>query len=765
MSGSLTPKLVLLAALLVGLMGTGYVASKRVGHQLEVAKVCGAVRRGDWSAALAHGEGAAGPGTDGRIAAECLCWAYSASEKLDACVALLERILAQEEASDWVPDLALTRMLLRKELEHGRHEQAAALAARAVALHPNEPNLLELELLSRGAIDGELEVLGEMSARLAGDIDETWKSRVVIAAGYSRQGEFESALEVLGDRPPTKAGPEALWGYFETRADAIGGLSRQPELAQLYEQWRALGGDEHEIRARYALRLSYHGLADPDHTREELLWKAILDEDQLHDEDVHQYLYERLIGELLSSRRTEEALKVYERASAKFEHLTISREEVLRSADSIRLSDLQRPDERRAIVFRLPQDAPAGEILLSPALDLPPDADYERIAIRAGGTARAGRVPGAFPFRWVYRSSDGRTLASGSTWADSAKNEIEIQPGTAPGSAPVASPVQKPGDGRRRVFALIADCADWRLIQYLRARGDMPLHDWLLARGQRAVIESVPAFTGAAMESLVWPRKTERATFIGALNRIGIEVAGLASVGRNPLAFMAPALPEAESIFDRVGAGEHVALNLLFSHGQVDAGSNAELVGPRGQKRRLETIRAARPLHPAEQKDLPEALRPTRYMQEVHKMAAELDAAVELARAGEVDLLLLRIEPLDILTHSFFTELMRPTQDDGQATLLWAYRYIDSRLREVIEALDADDVLIVMSDHGIRTALEHDESAFFVAIGAGVPHGRVPGRPHLRGVPQLLAELLGVPADWPETGLVAALAPRSLASR
>jgi hypothetical protein len=146
-------------------------------------------------------------------------------------------------------------------------------------------------------------------------------------------------------------------------------------------------------------------------------------------------------------------------------------------------------------------------------------------------------------------------------------------------------------------------------------------------------------------------------------------------------------------------------------------------------------------------------------------MAAELDAAVELARAGEVDLLLLRVEPLDILTHGFFTELMRPMQDDGEATLLWAYRYIDRRLREVTQALDADDVLIVMSDHGIRTALEHDESAFFVAVGAGLPAGRVPGRPHLRGVPQLLAELLGVPADWPETGLAAALAPTRRASR
>ena len=88
------PRLLLLAALSVALVGTGYVATRRVARQLEAAKVCGAVRQGNWSAALAQGEGAAGPDPDGRIAAECLCWAYAASERLDDCVALLERILS-----------------------------------------------------------------------------------------------------------------------------------------------------------------------------------------------------------------------------------------------------------------------------------------------------------------------------------------------------------------------------------------------------------------------------------------------------------------------------------------------------------------------------------------------------------------------------------------------------------------------------------------------------------------------------------------------
>jgi hypothetical protein len=752
----------LLAALGIALLGTGYVGTKRVARQLDVGRVCGAVRAGDWAAALARGEGAAGPDADGRIAAECICWAYAATGQAGSCAALLERILAEPEAHDWVPDVALARMLLRKQIEAGRHDAAAPFARRATAAYPEDVALLELELLSRGASESELEVLRDLRARLRGDIESTLEARLVIAGGYARQSEFAAALEVLGDEPPRD--PERMRRYFETRASAIGGLGDGDALRAMYARWRELGGDEYELRARYAVRLSLHGLEDPEHPHQELLEQAMLDEDHLKDPILQRTIYERLIGGYLVTHQISAALEVYERAIQRFPHLLISRDEILRSASAGRLSDLLAPDEPHAIEFELPGDADPGEVLLSPPLDQPPDTPYERLAIRAGGKAHARRIPGKFPFRWVYRDAQGRTRASGSTWADRPSTQIQVQP-VEPRTRDFDPPRPAAGDGRRRVFVLIPDCEDWRLIQYLRARGDLPMHDWLLERGQRAVLESIPAFTGAAMESLVWPRKQERATLLGLVNRMGLELAGLASVGRNPFGFLAPLLPESESVFERVGAGERVALNLLFSHGHVEAGHHAELIGPHGRVRRIESVRAARPLRPDESADLPEKLRVPRVPAEVHKMAAELDAAVEIARAREVDLLLLRIEPLDLLTHSFFTELMRPMQDNGEATLLWGYRYIDARLRAVAEALDADDVLIVMSDHGIRTALEHEEDAFFVAVGAGIPHGRVPGKPHLRGVPRLLAELLGVPTDWPDTGLVAGFAAPRHASR
>jgi len=59
----------------------------------------------------------------------------------------------------------------------------------------------------------------------------------------------------------------------------------------------------------------------------------------------------------------------------------------------------------------------------------------------------------------------------------------------------------------------------------------------------------------------------------------------------------------------------------------------------------------------------------------------------------------------------------------------------------------------VMSDHGIRTAMEHETDALFVLAGEGIPTGRAPGEPHLRGVPRILAGLLGIETPWPDSGI------------
>jgi hypothetical protein len=275
----------------------------------------------------------------------------------------------------------------------------------------------------------------------------------------------------------------------------------------------------------------------------------------------------------------------------------------------------------------------------------------------------------------------------------------------------------------------------------------------MLSNGYRAVLESSPAFTAAAMEALVWPTRGRSVSFLGLAQRMGLELGGLASVGENPLGFLSAVLPEEESLFDAVGEGGRVAANLLFSHGGIDAGRNAELVGPHGARRLAELPHAYRLLSEEEKAGFSQLGADPKHRRKFEAIAAELDAAVQIVEAGEVDLLLLRLEALDLLTHAYFGSLVSGGQDDGESPLLDAYRYIDVRLAQLYSAMDGDDLLIVMSDHGIRTPMEHEEDAIFVAIGEGVPRGRAPGFPGLDGVPRVLAALMGVDRDWPDTGL------------
>ena len=109
-------------------------------------------------------------------------------------------------------------------------------------------------------------------------------------------------------------------------------------------------------------------------------------------------------------------------------------------------------------------------------------------------------------------------------------------------------------DGKRRVAIVLLDCGDWRIVQYLRARGDLPVLDAMLADGYRAVLESDPPLTAAALEALVWPGRHGGASVVGLAHRLGVELAGLAWIGVNPFSALSWVLTQREDLFSTVGA-------------------------------------------------------------------------------------------------------------------------------------------------------------------------------------------------------------------
>jgi hypothetical protein len=311
---------------------------------------------------------------------------------------------------------------------------------------------------------------------------------------------------------------------------------------------------------------------------------------------------------------------------------------------------------------------------------------------------------------------------------------------------------RRPGDGVRRVFTVVLDCGDWRLVQYLRARGELPTISAMIQQGRRAVLRSSPALTAAAMRALVHPGHDRSPGVVRWLHQLGLELSGLEAVGDNPLRFLEAVMPRSESLFEAVGAGPHTAANMLFSHGSIDAGQHAQLIGPRSARSELRLSRVVRPLSPEEKQVLGAPVETERYRRQLERIAGEFDAALELTRGETPDLVMLRIEALDLLTHALYSELAETRQDDGRGGLLDVYRYLDLRLAALQGEMDADDVLLVMSDHGIRNAMEHAEDAIFIAHGGGVVPGRVPGEPEIGGVPRVIADWLGVETDWPLAG-------------
>ena len=105
-------------AVVTGLLCLGAVVAvfslQRAARQIEIAKSCDAAVAQDWAATLELSEKLVGADPDGRYAAECRCWALIATDRSGECSALLEGLLTDERAADWIPESSLANQLIRE---------------------------------------------------------------------------------------------------------------------------------------------------------------------------------------------------------------------------------------------------------------------------------------------------------------------------------------------------------------------------------------------------------------------------------------------------------------------------------------------------------------------------------------------------------------------------------------------------------------------------------------------------------------------------
>ncbi len=109
--------------LLLTAVSMGVVSARRVQRQARVGDLCDMTRESRWDEALAIGESVAGADGEGRIAAECLCWAYAARDRLGDCTKLVDR-LAFEDAIRHITGVLVAnigrRLLRRRDTGDGQ---------------------------------------------------------------------------------------------------------------------------------------------------------------------------------------------------------------------------------------------------------------------------------------------------------------------------------------------------------------------------------------------------------------------------------------------------------------------------------------------------------------------------------------------------------------------------------------------------------------------------------------------------------------------
>ena len=76
--------------------------------------------------------------------------------------------------------------------------------------------------------------------------------------------------------------------------------------------------------------------------------------------------------------------------------------------------------------------------------------------------------------------------------------------------------------------------------------------------------------------------------------------------------------------------------------------------------------------------------------------------------------------------------------------------------------LQEDDLLMVVSDHGIETATKHHPRAFFALYGGEVRHGQLEGEPEFHGLAHLMATLMGKDNSFPQNELTTQIMSRAL---
>ncbi len=765
---------VVLGAVIVALIWTVRGSVARLQQARVSGAVCGALERQDPAAAVEGSAHLAGldVGVKDRgllEAIECRCLALVASGDGGSCVREIADWTNRESLSTWVPQPVLAAAAIDELEQVGRFQRAVELAQLAASAYPSSTLFHSREFRVRSnrnlANPGEArsdpmaELLVEFEARAQRLGDQSADLPLLLADRYAERSQWSDALRVLGDQPPGDAAVQKEWFTLLTRA--IAGLGDPGALRRAFDRWESALGGSAELTAHRALQFSRSNLLPTLEIGIAQLSAALRVESAVPDQMLRVAVRSRLIRSLVIAERFEEALALFDDTQAQYGlELTISRSEIERAA----LGEFSDEGPSASGLASAPRVAieftglEVGDRLVLPPSDwTDPSAPFVELSrAQALGLRRPGSGP---PQWWAVLDQQGLVVAEGSLPLARAPVRVDVNRREPESKAAWRMPAAGPADGRGRVLQLILDSADWRILQFMVASGRMPALEGLMATGASGSLLSEPAYTAAALQSLIQPGEASFGV-LQLVYELGGEIEALNFVGRNPVSGLEMVIPQRPGLFETVGAGSLSAVNLLRSTGSLRAGRNATISGPRGGVSRLSSNVGSRELSLAEVASLPQLGRELgNFRVHFEEAAGDFDTVQSVLAANQIDFISARVAALDLITHSAFGELTEMGQFDATPLLLVYYQYLDFRIAQLGDELDEDDTLIVMSDHGARSSLEHDPVAVLVMTGPRVRSGLLEGRPALAGVSRLVAEVLSVETEWPDTDLLRLLEP------
>jgi hypothetical protein len=320
------------------------------------------------------------------------------------------------------------------------------------------------------------------------------------------------------------------------------------------------------------------------------------------------------------------------------------------------------------------------------------------------------------------------------------------------GRAPVKV---RPPDGKRRVLAVWPDSGTWLYLMALAKSHQVPAIEELMESGVYGVMDSGPPVTSLVTDKMT-TFDSERFSWGKPLSLLLKQIKGIGFFDRlvpaGAIRFLSGASPKSD-LWNHLRSNGKTSANLIYS--DIWCNSRDErsedtlkrlglpseedvLAGLRGGIEENEFIRSVFP-DPSQVLDQRRDF--VRWIWE--DMAIKTTIAREAWRKGDFDFLMVRFAAVDLVHH--YDSLVLGSNRDALSLLNSVYRALDREVRALRGELDADDVFILLSDHGSKDRLLHHRDAIFVASGGGIPPKGYIGREDIRVLPFLISGLLGVP--------------------